>query len=93
MRKSFTAIATVLRVMEWGRRKLRELPIALAAGQSARRDRHLQLRGSQVRPAFGHAHGTSTPTLSDLIVVPTNMEKYRAESKRVQSIFYEYTTW
>ena len=27
----------------------------------------------------------------DLIVVPTNMEKYRAESKRVQSIFYEYT--
>jgi len=27
----------------------------------------------------------------DLVVVPTNMEKYRVASRRVQSIFYDYT--
>ena len=27
----------------------------------------------------------------DLVVVPTNMEKYRIESQRVQRIFYDYT--
>ena len=35
--------------------------------------------------------GTCAKTCPDLVVVPTNMEKYRIESQRVQSIFYDYT--
>ena len=71
---------------------LRELPIAVG-GRASRRG-VIATCNYEARKYGLHSAMPMAQALRlcpDLIVVPTNMEKYRAESKRVQSIFYEYT--
>ena len=71
---------------------LRNLPIAV--GGSADRRGVIATCNYEARKYGLHSAMPMAQALRlcpDLVVVPTNMEKYRAESKRVQSIFYEYT--
>ena len=71
---------------------LRELPIAV--GGSASRRGVIATCNYEARKYGLHSAMPMAQALRlcpDLVVVPTNMEKYRVESQRVQSIFYEYT--
>lgn len=71
---------------------LRELPIAV--GGSASR-RGVIATCNYIARNYGlHSAMPMAQALRlcpDLVVVPIDMEKYRIESRRVQSIFYEYT--
>ena len=71
---------------------LRQLPIAV--GGSASRRGVIATCNYEARKYGLHSAMPMAQALRlcpDLVVVPTNMEKYRVESKRVQSIFYDYT--
>lgn len=71
---------------------LRELPIAV--GGSASRRGVIATCNYAARSYGLHSAMPMAQALRlcpDLVVVPTNMEKYRVESQRVQSIFYDYT--
>jgi DNA polymerase-4 len=71
---------------------LRDLPIAV--GGSASRRGVIATCNYEARKYGLHSAMPMAQALRlcpDLVVVPTNMEKYRIESRRVQSIFYDYT--
>lgn len=71
---------------------LRDLPIAV--GGSASRRGVIATCNYAARKYGLHSAMPMAQALRlcpDLVVVPTSMEKYRAESKRVQSIFFDYT--
>ena len=71
---------------------LRELPIAV--GGSASRRGVIATCNYAARKYGLHSAMPMAQAMRlcpDLVVVPTNMEKYRVESRRVQSIFYDYT--
>jgi DNA polymerase-4 len=71
---------------------LRDLPIAV--GGSASRRGVIATCNYNARKYGLHSAMPMAQALRlcpDLVVVPTNMEKYQQESRRVQGIFYDYT--
>ena len=71
---------------------LRDLPIAVGGGASQRgviATCNYNARKYGLHSAMPMAQALRL--CPDLVVVPTNMEKYQKESRRVQGIFYDYT--
>ena len=72
--------------------RLRDVPIAVGGSASKRgviATCNYVARKFGLHSAMPMAHALRL--CPDLVVVPTNMEKYRIESQRVQRIFYDYT--
>ena len=72
--------------------RLRDIPIAVGGSASRRgviATCNYVARKYGLHSAMPMAHALRL--CPDLVVVPINLEKYRVESQRVQSIFYDYT--